>query len=103
MLLSDEEQFTIILSSIRDYEEGVDDIGILIIVRVINQIISCVKDPITTQDIFDEILEVIKYYNDFIEQKNIDLKPIPDEMADLVEIYINEVVEDVQKTNEGRN
>jgi hypothetical protein len=96
MLLSDEEHFTIVLSAIRDYESGVNDIGILIVEKVTTQIKNCVDVSFTTQDIFDEIIEVFSYYNDFITEKGLDMKLIPDEMVDLVEFYINEVVDDVK-------
>ena len=98
MLLSDEEHFVIVLSAIRDYEQGTNDIGILIVEKVVAQIIDCVDKQFTTQDVFDEIIEVFNYYNDFVKEKQIDLKIIPDEMNDLVELYMNEVVRDVQKT-----
>ena len=99
MLLSDEEHFTIILSAIRDYESGID-IGILIVEKVIAQIIDCVTVQFTTQDVLDEIIEIFDFYNDFVTEKGIDMKLIPDEMKDLVEIYINEVIKDVKKIEE---
>ena len=102
MLLSDEEHFTIVLSAIRDYEKGVTDISILIVEKVTNQIIKYVKDNFTTQDVFDEIIEVFNFYNDFVTEKKIDMKLIPDAMKDLVEIYINEVIDDVEKTKDFR-
>ena len=95
MLLSDEEHFTIILSAIRDYESGVTDIGILIVEKVIAQIIACVDTQFTTQDVFDEIIEVFDFYNEFITTKKIDMKLIPEAMKDLVEIYMNEVINNV--------
>lgn len=98
MLLTDEEHFVIILSAIRDYESGVNDIGILIVEKVINQIMNCVDVQFDTQQLFDEIVVVFDYYNDFIQEKKIDMKKIPDEMIDLVEFYVNEVVKDVQQT-----
>lgn len=97
MLLSDKERYTIVLSTIRDYESGVNDVSILLIEKVIAQIYN-VNKSITTQDIFDEIVETIEYYNTFIEDKNIDFKKIPEEIIDLVEQYINEVVKDVEIT-----
>lgn len=102
MLLSSEEHYIIVLSAIRDYESGVNDVGILIVEKIISQISSCVTEQITTQDIFDEIIEVFNYYNDFITEKKLDLKTIPDEMIDLVEIYINEVVKDVTETKKEK-
>lgn len=96
VLLSDEEHFTIILSAIRDYDSGTD-IGILIVEKVIAQIIDCVTIEFSTQDVLDEIIEVFDFYNDFIKEKKIDMKLIPDEMKDLVEVYINEVINDVGK------
>lgn len=94
MLLTDAERYTITLSSIRDYESGVNDISILLIEKVISQLYS-IEDEITTQDIFDEIAETISYYNNFIDEKNIDFKKIPEEIIDLVENYINEVVMEI--------
>lgn len=96
MLLSDDERFIIVLSAIRDYEPGNTDIGILIVEKVSNQILNCVDNQITTQEIFDEIIEIFNYYNDFIQEKDIDLKLIPNEMVDLVEYYMNEVIKNVQ-------
>lgn len=98
MLLTDEEHFVIILSAIRDYESGVNDIGILIVEKVISQIMNRVDTQFDTQQLFDEIVVVFDYYNDFIQEKKIDMKKIPDEMIDLVEYYVNEVVKDVQQT-----
>ncbi len=95
MLLSDEEHFTIILSAIRDYESGVTDIGILIVEKVIAQIIACVDTQFTTQDVFDEIIEVFDFYNEFITTKKIDMKLIPEAMKDLVEVYMNEAINNV--------
>ena len=91
MLLSDEEHFAIILSAIRDYKTGENDISIL---KVVAQIIDCVNSQFTTQDIFDEIIEVFNFYNDFITQKKIEMQLIPDEMGELVEVYINEVIKE---------
>ena len=98
MLLTDEEHFVIILSAIRDYESGVNDIGILIVEKVISQIMNRVDTQFDTQQLFDEIVVVFDYYNDFIQEKKIDMKKIPDEMIDLVEYYVNEEVKDVQQT-----
>lgn len=103
MLLSDEEHFTIILSAIRDYEEGVTDIAILIVEKVVAQIITCVDTQFTTQDILDEIEEIFNFYNDFIKEKKIDMKIIPDEMVDLVSIYINEVIQECWTESEEKN
>lgn len=94
MLLSDEEHFAIILSAIRDYKTGENDISILIVEKVVAQIIDCVNSQFTTQDILDEIIEVFNFYNDFITQKKIKMKLIPDEMGKLVEVYINEVIKE---------
>ena len=96
MLLSDDERFIIVFSAIRDYEPENTDIGILIVEKVSNQILNCVDNQITTQEIFDEIIETFNYYNDFVREKDIDLKLIPDEMVDLVEYYMNEVIKNVQ-------
>ena len=103
MLLSDEEHFTIILSTIRDYEEGVTDIAILIVEKVVAQIITCVDNQFTTQDILDEIEEIFNFYNDFIKEKKINMKTIPDEMVDLVSIYINEVIQECWTESEEKN
>lgn len=93
MLLSDEQRFLIVLSAIRDYKAGENDISILIVEKVTSEISSSVDKQITTQNIFDDIVETFSYYNDFIKEKDVDLKSIPDEMTELVEYYMNEVIE----------
>ena len=97
MLLSDEEHFAIILSAIRDYQEGVNDIPILIVEKVSAQIINCVKDSFSTQDIYDEIEECFNFFNDFIKEKDINLKPIDSGFFDLVVAYLNTVIEEYDK------
>ena len=94
MWFSHVEHFAIILSAIRDYKTGENDISILIVEKVVAQIIDCVNSQFTTQDIFDEIIEVFNFYNDFITQKKIKMQLIPDEMGELVEVYINEVIKE---------
>lgn len=97
MLLTDEERFVIILSAIRDYEQGTNDIGIIIVEKVANQIMNSVDIDFDTQQILDEIIETFNYYNDFVTEKNINMQKIPDGMIDLVEHYINEIVKNIDK------
>ena len=94
-LLSNEEKFSIVLASIRDYKEGEKDIAILIVEKISKQLIDSINYQIDTQDILDEVIECYNFYNDFIEQKNVNLKTIPKEWYELVEIYLNEIVEEV--------
>lgn len=94
-LLSNEEKFSIVLASIRDYKEGENDIAILIVEKISKQLIDSINYQIDTQDILDEVIECYNFYNDFIEQKNVNLKTIPKEWYELVEIYLNEIVEEV--------
>lgn len=94
-LLSDEERFGIVLASIRDYNEGENDIAILIVEKLTTQLIDSINHQINTQEILDEVIECYNFYNDFIEQKNINLKTIPEEWYELVELYLNEVVKEV--------
>ena len=56
MLLSDEEHLTIILSAIRDYIPGENDIAILIVQKVSNQLSTLVNEQFSTQDIYDFIM-----------------------------------------------
>lgn len=95
-LLSDEEKFSIVLASIRDYNEGENDIPILIVEKISKQLIDSINNQIDTQDILDEVIECYNFYNDFIEQKNINLKTIPEEWYDLVELYLNQVIKEVK-------
>ena len=95
-LLSDEEKFSIVLASIRDYNEGENDIAILIVEKLTKQLIDSINNQIDTQDILDEVIECYNLYNDFIEQKNVNLKTIPPEWYELSEIYMNQVVEEVK-------
>ena len=96
MILTDEEEFTIVLASIRDYHQGENDIAILIVEKVCNQIFHSIDKEISTQDIYDEILECFDYYNTFVKEKKIDLRLIDDEICDLVEFYLNEIVKEIQ-------
>ncbi len=94
-LLSDEEKFGIVLASIRDYKEGENDIAILIVEKLTKQLINSINNQIDTQDILNEVIECYNFYNDFIEQKNINLKTISEEWYKLSEIYMNQVVKEV--------
>ena len=100
MLLNDEERFAIVLASIRDYNEGENDIPILIVQQLTNQLnkklINSIDNQIDTQEILDETLEIYDFYNEFIEEKNINLKTIESQWYDLVELYLNEIVEGIK-------
>lgn len=100
MLLNDEERFAIVLASIRDYKEGENDIPILIVQQLTNQLnkklINSIDNQIDTQEILDETLETYDFYNEFIEEKNINLKTIESQWYDLVELYLNEIVEGIK-------
>ena len=45
--------------------------------------------------IYDEVIECFTYYNDFIQEKKIDLKFIDESLYELVRIYLNSIVEEV--------
>ena len=87
MLLSDEEHFAIILSAIRDYTPGENDIAILIVEKVSSQLSDLIDKQFTTQDIYDEVVECFDFYNDFIKEKQIKLKTINEELYELVLAY----------------
>lgn len=94
MLLTDEEHFTIILSAIRDYQPGENDIAILIVEKVSKQIINSVDKEFSTQDIYDEVEECFNFYNDFVQEKNMNLKTIDDGFFELVKEYLNIIVKE---------
>lgn len=101
MLLTPNEHLTIILSSIRDYQPGENDIPILIVQKISKQLIESVDNQITTQDIYDEVEECFNFYNDFIENKNVDLEKIDDGFYELVKTYLNMIVEEYNGTNKS--
>lgn len=101
MLLTPNEHLTIILSSIRDYQPGENDIPILIVQKISKQLIESVDNQITTQDIYDEVEECFNFYNDFIEDKNVDLQKIDDGFYELVKTYLNMIVEEYDGTNKS--
>ena len=103
MLLSDEEHLTIILSAIRDYIPGENDISILIVQKVSNQLSTLVNEQFSTQDIYDEVVECFDFYNDFVNEKNIDLKTIDDGMYELVLQYLNMIVEEYDEMGNNQN
>ena len=94
MLLTDEDHLAIIIMAIRDYIPGETDVAILIVEEVSNQIIKQVNDSFTTQDLYDEIVECFDFYNDFVTEKNIDLKTIDDSIYEFVRQQLNELVEE---------
>lgn len=95
-LLKDADQFSIILSSIRDYKEGENDIPILIVEKISEQLIDSLNKQISTQDILDEVTECYDFYNNFIKHNDVDLNQISEDWYDLVEVYLNEVVKEVK-------
>ena len=102
MLLSDEEHFAIILSAIRDYIPGENDIAILIVEKVSTQLSSLIDKQFSTQDIYNEVAECFDFYNDFIKEKKLDLKQIEDGLYELVMQYLNIIVEEydeMEKSN----
>lgn len=101
MLLTPNEHLTIILSSIRDYQPGENDIPILIVEKISKQLIESVDNQITTQDIYDEVEECFNFYNDFIENKNVDLHKIDDGFYELVKTYLNMIVEEYDGINKS--
>lgn len=101
MLLTPNEHLTIILSSIRDYQPGENDIPILIVQKISKQLIESVDNQITTQDIYDEVEECFNFYNDFIENKNVDLEKIDDGFYELVKTYLNMIVEEYNGINKS--
>ena len=103
MLLSDEEHFAIILSAIRDYTPGENDIAILIVEKVSSQLSNLVNEQFSTQDIYDEVVECFDFYNDFIKEKQIELKTINEELYELVLTYLNMVVEEYDEMDAKNN
>jgi len=96
MLLSDEKQFDILLSTIYDYQEGVNDIPILMVQKICQQLIQSIDKPTDTQEIYDTVVDCFDFYNDFIKEKNVDLQPIEDGFYDLVELYINDIIKEMK-------
>ena len=102
MLLSDEEHFAIILSAIRDYTPGENDIAILIVEKVSTQLRSLVDKQFSTQDIYDEVAECFDFYNDFVKEKKLDLKQIDDGLYELVIEYLNMIVEEYDEMEKNK-
>ena len=102
MLLSDEEHFAIILSAIRDYTPGENDIAILIVEKVSTQLRSLVDKQFSTQDMYDEVAECFDFYNDFVREKKLDLKQIDDGLYELVIEYLNMIVEEYDEMEKNK-
>lgn len=96
MLLSDEERFSIVLNTIREHQNGINDIPMIIVDKVCKQVIQSVNKQIDTQEIYDEVVECFNFYNDLVKEKNLsDLPIIEDEFYDLVEVFLNDVIKEV--------
>lgn len=93
MLLDDNDRLALIINAIRNYHEGENDIGVLIVYEVTQSILSIVTQKFDTQDLYDEISECFTLYNTFIDAKDIDLPMIEDTMFTQVVDIINEIVE----------
>lgn len=96
MMLSSEEHFNIILNAIHDYHEGENDIGILLVEKAVIQLMQY-QEATDTQEIFDEIVEIFDFYNDFIKEKDINLKEVDDGYYELVLMYLNEVQKEIME------
>ena len=96
-MLSDEEHFNIILNAIRDYQEGTNDIAILLIEKSVIQL-KHYKEQTDTQEIYDEIVEIFNFYNLFIKEKKIDLPIVTDGYYDLALMYLNEAQEQLMES-----
>lgn len=97
MMLSDEEHFNIILNAIRDYQEGTNDIAILLIEKSVIQL-KHYKEQTDTQEIYDEIVEIFNFYNLFVKEKKIDLPIVTDGYYDLALMYLNEAQEQLMES-----
>ena len=94
MLINDNDKLTIILKSIRKYHNG-NDIYTIITQEVCQKIIA-LNTTTNTQEIYDTITECFDLYNVFIKEKNIDLPSIPDGAYDLVLVYLNNLLEELE-------
>lgn len=91
-MLNDNDRLMIVLTSIRNYSQG-KDIYTLITEEACRIILLNVDNKISTQDIYDEIVECFNFYNIFVTEKKMDLPIIPDEAYELVLAYLNNLVE----------
>lgn len=94
-MLSDNDKLMIILTSIRNYSKG-KDIYTLITEEACRIILLNVNEKITTQDIYDVIVDCFDLYNSFITEKNMDLPLIPNGAYDLVLAYLNNLLEELE-------
>ena len=94
-MLTNNDRLMIVLSAIRSYTKG-KDIYTLITEEACRVMLLNIKEQVTTQDIYDEIVECFNLYNIFIVEKDIDLPSIPDGAYDLVLAYLNALVEELQ-------
>ena len=60
------EKMIIDVTAIRNYHEGENDIGVLIVYEVTQSILSIVTQQFDTQELYDEIAECFTLYNTFI-------------------------------------
>lgn len=95
MILTQNDKFIIILSAIRNYRKN-QDIFTLIVEETCRTIPKHVNELITTQDIYDVIVDCFDMYNDYIIEKKVDLPSIPDGAYDLVLVYLNDLVEELR-------
>lgn len=93
-LMNQTERLEIVLQSIKTYQPAHNDIAIIIVEKVTQYLIESLNKTINTQDIYDEIEACFNLYNSFIQEKDIELDLIHENMYELVEIYLNKIVEE---------
>ena len=58
------------------------------------------KGQIDTQEIMDDVIECLNYYNDFVKEKNMELPIVGDTYFTLIELTLNALIGEILNERE---
>lgn len=99
-LISEDVMWDLIFNIILDHKSG-DPIASKIVRASCDYLSKNVKDGCSTEDICDSVLSCFDFYNDYVDQKNIDLKKISKPEYDMTVIMLNAAINLILEESDG--
>lgn len=97
MVLNEDDMFQIVFDTIR--ENPGEKTAITLMKNSCKTIIKKNNGPIDTQEICDDVLNCMTYYNDFINEKGMNLPVIGDTYFNMVVIVLNALIGEMLNEN----
>ena len=90
MVLNEDDFYNIIFQTIQ--QKPGDKTAMVLMSNVCNMIIKKNQDVIDTQEICDDVLQSFDYYNNFINEKNMNLPIIGETYYNMVVVVLNALI-----------